>query len=125
MPHTKPQYAAFFGPSDNIGLQRTQAGAEELLVDIVNQPNRTANAKQSMNQMFNGQGKATGLHTYGGLPVWHASSGNGQKSVSLFYTMQGATAQIVAVGEHVTGNSYSLEWGRTSGTFKTKATLTI
>jgi hypothetical protein len=29
------------------------------------------------------------------------------------------------VGEHVTGNSYSLEWGRTSGTFKTKATLTI
>jgi hypothetical protein len=125
MPHPKPKYAAFFGETDHIGLQRTQAGAEELLVDIVNQANRTANAKQSMNQMFDGNGKATGPHTFGGLPVWHASSGNGQKSVSLFYTIQGVTAQIVAVGEHVTGNSYSLEWGRKTGSFKTGATLTI
>jgi hypothetical protein len=35
------------------------------------------------------------------------------------------TAQIVAIGEHVAGNSYSLEWGRTAGSFKTGATLTI
>lgn len=125
MPHPKPKFAAFFGPSDSIGLQRTQAGAEELLVDIVNQSNRTANAKQSMNQMFDGNGKATGAHTFGGLAVWHASSGNGVKSVCLFYTMQGTTAQIVAVGEHKTGNSYALEWGRTTGSFKAGATLTI
>lgn len=125
MPHTKPTYAAFFGPSDNVGMQRTQAGAESLLVDIVNSANRTANAKQAMNQMFDGNGKATGPHSYQGLPVWHASSGNGQKSVSLFYTMSGMTAQIVAVGEHKTGNTYNIESGRTSGIFKTGVTLTL
>ena len=125
MPHPKPSYAAFFGPSDHPGLQRTQSGAESLLVDIINAANRTANAKQAMNQMFDGNGKATGPHVYMGLPVWHASSGNGQKSVSLFYTMNGATAQIVAIGEHKTGNSYNIESGRTSGAFKTGATLTL
>jgi hypothetical protein len=125
MPHPKPKFAAFFGPTDTIGLQRTQTGAEELLVDIVNQSNRTANVKQSMNQMFDGNGKATGAHTFGGLPIWHASSGNGVKSVCLFYTIQSVTAQIVAVGEHVSGSSYSLEWGRTAGSFKKGATLTI
>jgi hypothetical protein len=125
MPHAKPKFATFFGPGDHIGLQRTQDGTQELLVDIVNSANRTANAKQALNQMFDGNGKATGAHTYGGLPVWHASSGNGQKSVCLFYTIQGITAQIVAIGEHVTGNSYSLEWGRTTGSFKANSTLTI
>ena len=125
MPHTKPLFVAFFGPEDHIGLQRTQAGATELLVDIVNSANRTANAKQALTQMFNGDGKATGAHKYGGLPVWHASSGNGQKSVCLFYTMQGTTAQMVAIGEHVTGNTYSLEWGRKVAPFKAGATLAI
>ena len=123
MPHTKPIHAAFFGPSDHIGLQRTQAGTEELLVDIVDSSTRTANAKQALNQMFNGDGKPTGAYKYMTLPIWHASSGNGQKSVSIFYTMNGTTAQIVAIGEHVNGSSYRLEWGRTAPPFKPGSTL--
>ena len=125
MGHPRPAYAAFFGPQDGIGLQRTQAGTQELLVDIVNQQTRTANAKQALNQLFNGDGKATGTYLYLGLPVWHASSGNGQKSVSLFYIVQGVTAQIVAVGEHRTSTSYDIEWGRSSGSFKAGATITL
>ena len=59
MPHAKPTFCSLFGPSGP-GLQRTQTGVTELIVDIVDAANRTANAKQALNQMFDGNGKATG-----------------------------------------------------------------
>ena len=111
MPHSKPVYCSLAGPEGGFGLQRTQAGVTDLIVDIIHSPNRTANAKQAINQMFDGNGKATGKYTYLNLPVWHASSGNGQKSVSLFYTLFGPTAQVVAIGEHKTSSSYTIEHG--------------
>jgi hypothetical protein len=118
MPHAKPLFCALLGQNDGIGLQRTQQGVIELVVDIVSDKHREANAKQSLTQMFNGDGKATGAYTYLGLPVWHASSGNGEKSVCLFYTLAGSTAQLVAIGEHKTSKSYAIEWGRQAGDFK-------
>jgi len=125
MPHTKPTYCSFVGQSGGFGLQRTQAGTTEMVVDIVNSANRTANAKQSINQMFDGNGKATGAHVYQGLPVWHASSGNGQKSVTLFYTISGVMAQVVAIGEHKTSTSYDIEWGPTTSAFSAGKTLNL
>jgi|HubBroStandDraft_5_1064220.scaffolds.fasta_scaffold15349_3 hypothetical protein len=124
MPHAKPTFCSLFGPSGP-GLQRTQTGVTELIVDIVDAANRTANAKQALNQMFDGNGKATGAYQYGGLPVWHASSGNGQQSVCLFYTMNGFTAQVLAIGEHKTSTSYKLEWGPTPGAFSKNATIQL
>jgi hypothetical protein len=38
---------------------------------------------------------------YLGRPVWHASSGDGQTSATLFYTLAGNTATIIAMGKHV------------------------
>ena len=73
MPHAKPTFCSLFGPSGP-GLQRTQTGVTELIVDIVDAANRTANAKQALNQMFDGNGKATGAYQYGGLPVWQEES---------------------------------------------------
>lgn len=127
MPHTLPTLATLFGPQDHIGMQRTKDGVTEVIVDIVDDATRTANAKQAITQMFDGNGKATGSYTYGGLPIWHASAGKPDRSsVSLFYTMQGTVAQVVAIGEHVTSKSYSLcDWGRTSGPFKKGAKISL
>ena len=131
MPHTIPTMALLYGQSgdpltDGPGLQRTENGVTELIVGILDN-NRAANAKQAINQMFNGDGKATSGYKYLGLDVWHASAGKPDRSsVSLFYTMQGTVAQVIAIGEHKTKTSYSLcDLGRTAGPFKQGATLQL
>lgn len=88
--------------------QMNQARVVSYLSNIVTQASRMnclANLKQSLNQMFGGGGKATASYTHGSRPVYHASSGNGQRSVTLFYCLDGSTAVIFAMGEHVDADS--------------------
>lgn len=52
------------------------------MTNVLNDDNRLANLKQALNDVT--AGKATGDLKFRANPVWHASSGNGQKSVTLF-----------------------------------------
>ena len=63
--------------------------------------NRYAKLSQSLNQAFDGNGKPTGAFRFAGQPVLHASSGNGQTSVSLFFYVSGDSVVLFAMGEHV------------------------
>ena len=67
------------------------------LIDV----ERHGSLSQALNQAFDGNGKATGAFRFAGQPVLHASSGNGQSSVSLFFYMSGTTMVLFAMGEHV------------------------
>jgi hypothetical protein len=60
--------------------------------------------------------------------VWHASSGNGQKSVSLFFYVGGATLYLIAMGEHVSGEvtKYVLsDYGQPTGDFRKGAIISL
>jgi hypothetical protein len=88
-----------------------QATVMTYLTNVINEAgmnNRRANLSQALNDVFNGNGKPTGAYLYKGKPVIHASSGNGQVSASLFWTMVGSQASIFAMGEHVTSTSYKI-----------------
>ncbi|MBL8288856.1 MAG: hypothetical protein JNL85_12805 [Rubrivivax sp.] len=88
--------------------------------------NRHANLKQALNDVFSGKGKASGSHIQDGLAVLHASSGNMQQSVTLFYVMQGAQAIIFAMGEHAGSSSYKVsDFGQPSGTFVQGAKIAL
>jgi len=80
-----------------------QDRAEAYLTPVLNDANRLANLKQSLNDITSGNGTPTGKYTFGNAAVWHASSGNMQKSVTLFYTLAGTTASLFAMGEHAPG----------------------
>ena len=99
------------------------------LTNVINQAgmnNRRANLSQTLNDVFDGKGKATGGYLYGGQPVIHASSGNGQMSASLFWTMTGATARIFAMGEHVNSISYKITvWGQAGTDFAMDRTIRL
>jgi hypothetical protein len=85
-----------------------------------------ANLKQSLNQAFDGNGKATGNYKHNNNAILHASSGNGQKSVSIFYYMNGTTMMLVAMGEHTGSDSYVLNiYGQPSGSFKENAKIQL
>ncbi|MFD0396875.1 hypothetical protein ACFVHI_02160 [Kitasatospora sp. NPDC127121] len=96
------------------GTQTTpmrQPQAESYLVNVLNEAgmgNRLANLKQSLNQAFNGQGKPTGSYQFRGKPVLHASSGNGQQSVTLFFYADGSKLMLFAMGEHVSSTQYRI-----------------
>ncbi|MFI9235577.1 hypothetical protein [Streptomyces sp. NPDC053079] len=67
--------------------------------------------KQALNQAFDGGGKATGSYKYKNRPVLHASSGNGQRSATLFYYSEDSTdstLRLFAIGEHKTSSSYKI-----------------
>ncbi|WP_224554318.1 hypothetical protein [Pectobacterium versatile] len=102
-----------------------QAQAEKELEDYL-EKNRYANMKQAMNDITSGKGKATGSYTYDGHPVLHASSGNDQKSVSIFFYHTGTDDYLIAMGEHTTSTSYLLsDFGQKSGDFKLGKTISL
>lgn len=103
----------------------SQAQAESDLQEYL-EANCVANMKQSLNDVVDGKGKATGDYTFGGHAVLHASSGNGQKSVSLFYYQHQDDQYIIAMGEHDSSSSYKLVYyGQTAGDFKYKAKINL
>ncbi|GKW41634.1 hypothetical protein LOZ86_01095 [Pectobacterium parvum] len=102
-----------------------QAETEKELEDYLER-NRYANMKQAMNDVTSGKGKVTGDYTYNTYPVLHASSGNGQKSVSIFFYHAGTDKYLIAMGEHTTATSYLLsDFGQKSGYFKLGKTISI
>ncbi len=100
MPHT-PAASAIIVKKDSSGEAGPllQPQVESYLGNLIHN-SLLANLKQCCNDVFGGKGKPTGAFRYAGLPVMHASSGNGAKSVTLFYTMMGSAARIFAMGEH-------------------------
>jgi hypothetical protein len=90
--------------------------------------NRQASLSQALNQAFDGNGKATGAYLYNAHAVLHASSGNGQHSVCLFYYMNVGTIMLVAMGEHADQGkvtSYLLsDYGQPTGSFKSGNRIT-
>lgn len=103
-----------------------QAQAESYLGNLI-EPNRMANLKQALNDVTSGKGKATGNYTFNTHKVLHASSGvTGVKSVSLFFYDNAGDHYIIAMGEHVTSNTYKLtDYGQPTGDFKKNATITL
>ena len=88
--------------------------------------NRYANMKQAMNDVTSGKGKATGDYTYDDHPVLHASSGNSQKSVSIFFYNTTDGDYLIAMGEHTTPTSYLLTYfGQKFGDFKLGKTISL
>ncbi|MEO9384367.1 hypothetical protein [Chromobacterium phragmitis] len=88
--------------------------------------NRLANLKQALNDVTSGKGKATGTYRFNGHPVLHASSGNGEKSVSLFFYDENGDHYIIAMGEHVSSTSYTLsDYGQPDGPFRENATIAL
>ena len=108
MPHT-PASMAIVVKADGAGDTNAmmQAQVEKYLGNLIT-PDRVSNLKQSLNDVFGGRGKASGAYTFGGQPVLHASSGNMQKSVTLFFTMAGVNARNFAMGQHKTSSSYEV-----------------
>jgi hypothetical protein len=81
--------------------------------------NKQANLKQCLTDVTDGNGKATGGYKFDGKPVRHASSGNGQISVTIFYYVQGEDQYIFAIGEHRGPDSYKITtYGQPGGEFK-------
>lgn len=102
-----------------------QPQVQSYLLNLLN-VNRHANLKQALNDVFSGKGKASGAHIQDGQPVLHASSGNMQQSVTLFYYMSGAQATIFAMGEHAGSSSYRVsDYGQPSGSFVEGAKLAL
>ncbi|GHC38740.1 hypothetical protein [Streptomyces cinnamoneus] len=64
--------------------------------------------KQALNQAFDGGGKPTGAYKFKNRPVLHASSGNGQRSATLFYYSEDSRLTLFAIGEHKTNASYKI-----------------
>ena len=108
-----------------------QPQAESYLNNVHANPDLAANLKQAMNDVTSGKGKASQPYTFNGHPILHASSGNAQKSITLFFYRTGGHEYIVAMGEHagkVKGKeSYKLtHYGQNANqTFKTGATITL
>lgn len=126
MPHT-PAAMAIVVKKDGEGETNAmmQAQAERYLGNLLT-PDRVSNLKQAMNDVFGGRGKASGAHTFAGQPVLHASSGNMQKSVTLFFYMSGTNAKIFAMGQHKTSSSYEVsEYGQRGTAFQLGKTVTL
>jgi hypothetical protein len=77
-----------------------QAQAESYLFNVHSDASLTANMKQALNDLTGGKGKASQPYVFNGHPILHASSGNGVKSISLFFYRTGGNEHIIAMGEH-------------------------
>ena len=126
MPHTPASMAIVVkkdGEGDTNAMMQPQT--EKYLGNLLT-PDRISNLKQSLNDVFGGRGKATGAYTFAGQPVLHASSGNMQKSVTLFFYMSGVNAKIFAMGQHKTSSSYSVsEYGQRGTDFQQGKTISL
>ncbi|MFE9820061.1 hypothetical protein [Streptomyces sp. NBC_00236] len=81
----------------------TQATTQTYLTNVltrVGMLNRLPNMTQALNQAFNGGGLPTGAYVFNGFPVLHASAGNFQTSVTLFYYVNNNVLMLFAMGEH-------------------------
>jgi hypothetical protein len=92
--------------------------------------NRYASLNQALNDAFDNAGKATGAYTFDGHPVLHASSGDGQQSVSLFFFADQTTITLFAMGEHMDLPKpkvrYKLsDYGQNAGDFQKNATIIL
>jgi len=82
-----------------------QAQANNYLKNLIT-ANRYASLSQALNDTFDGKGKATTRekppkdYLFNGHPVLHASSGDGQQSVSLFFYESAGTITLFAMGAH-------------------------
>ena len=88
-----------------------QAQAQSYLGKVINDLN-SSNLKQSLNQAFDGGGKATGSYLYQAKKVLHASSGKAgtDKCVTLFYYVASDIIYLIAMGKHVSSSSYKLSF---------------
>ena|SRR5690606_3707421 len=79
-----------------------------------------SNVKQVLNDVFTeSRGKASGDLMFQGNRILHASAGNMQSSVSAFFYRVGTTNYLVALGEHINGDTYELSiYGQTNGDFE-------
>jgi hypothetical protein len=109
MPHTPATLITVLKTDGTTAASMQIPQAQNYLVNVLKDKSRDANLKQALNDVTGGKGKPTGAYRFNGLPVWHASSGNGQKSVSLFYTLATVTATIIAMGEHVISTQYEID----------------
>ncbi|MCX4847854.1 hypothetical protein [Streptomyces sp. NBC_00893] len=83
-----------------------QTRAKNYLINILTRRgmlNRLANLSQALTQAFNGGGFPTHPYVFNGFPVLHASAGNYQTSVTLFYYLANNNLMLFAVGEHIPG----------------------
>lgn len=107
-----------------------QPQAQKYLQNLI-EANRYANLTQALNDVFNGKGKPTGNYTFDAHPVLHASSGNGQHSVTLFfYSESDTTAVLFAMGEHLDLPKPQVrykvtDYGQAQGSFKEDATIIL
>ncbi|HRI10504.1 MAG TPA: hypothetical protein PKW35_21940 [Nannocystaceae bacterium] len=102
-----------------------QAQAKNYLQNLIN-ANRFGNLSQALNDVYGGRGKSSGAYTEEGRAVYHASSGNGQQSVTLFYYMISNQATIFAMGEHRGSSSYRVcDYGQPNGSFTLNATIAL
>ena len=126
MPHTPASMAIIVkkdGEGDTTAMMQPQT--EKYLGNLLT-PDRISNLKQSLNDVFGGRGKTTGAYAFAGQPVLHASSGNMQKSVTLFFYMSGVNAKIFAMGQHKTSSSYSVsEYGQRGTDFQLGKTISL
>ncbi|MEQ9862474.1 hypothetical protein OI450_17980 [Pectobacterium cacticida] len=79
-----------------------------------------------MNDITSGIGKATGNYVYDGHSVLHASSGNNQKSVSIFFYHTDTGDYLIAMGEHIIARTYLLsDFGQKSGDLEFGKTISL
>ena len=125
MPHTPAAKALIKKRDASPTRLMEQTQTQNYLINLLTK-NRHANLKQALNDVFSGKGKPSGAHKQDNQPVLHASSGNMQTSVTLFYYMTGGQATIFAMGEHRTSDSYKVsDYGQPTGTFVEGATVTL
>ncbi|MDR3506393.1 MAG: hypothetical protein P4L64_00690 [Caulobacteraceae bacterium] len=130
MPHTAASIIIIVKPVGGNTNGMAAAQAQSYLTNVLNDNNRIASLKQALNDVTGGKGKATGAYKFNGAAVWHASSGNGQQSVTLFYTVNGVTASIFAMGAHEGGSpavqKYRItDFGPTTGDFAPNRVISI
>lgn len=99
-----------------------QVRAEAYLFKVMHEDkSRQASLKQALNDVTIGRGKPTGSYLFDGFRVLHSSAGKmGTKStVSIFFYDDKGQHYIVAMGTHITSNSYKLsDYGQVTGLFK-------
>lgn len=119
-------FSARSGEKTSMAQQQAQKYLQNLI-----EANRYANLTQALNDVFNDKGKPTGSYMFEAHPVLHASAGDGQTSVTLFFYTESATTSVLfAMGEHLEVPKPQVrykvtDYGQTQGSFKEKATIIL
>ncbi|AML51701.1 hypothetical protein [Falsihalocynthiibacter arcticus] len=109
-----------------------QPQAESYMLNVINDISLKSNLTQSLNDVFDDKGKATGHYVHNGQKIKHASAGKtgAGASVSLFWTHDHSGIKIVAAGEHTVSTPNLTEYklcfyGQASGQMKNGATVSL